>query len=184
MKTSALALSLLLCAALPARASEWLLDAMSTRITFEGQQSGAAFSGQIPSVAAKIIFDPTDLPKASISADLALVGISTGSPMRDEALPQAEWLDLQKFPTAHFESRNIRQTGEGQYEAQGTLTLRGTTQPLLLPFTLVIDGNKAHATSTFTLNRLLYNIGSNWPADGEVGGEVKVMLDLEATRAP
>lgn len=184
MKNTALALSLLLCAALPARASEWQLDAASTRITFEGQQSGAVFSGQIPSVSAKIVFDPADLPKASISADLTLVGISTGSPMRDEALPQAEWLDLPKFPIAHFESRDIRQTGEGKYEAQGTLTLRGIPQPLLLPFDLKIEGNKAHATSSFTLNRLLYNIGSNWPANGDVSGEVKVTLDLVATHAP
>ena len=70
------------------------------------------------------------------------------------------------------------------YVATGTLTIRGVTKPVTLPFALAISGKTAHMTGTAQVTRLDYNIGEGeWAGDKPVSHEVTVTVDLTATRS-
>jgi polyisoprenoid-binding protein YceI len=83
-----------------------------------------------------------------------------------------------------FTSDAVRKVGTNTYEATGTLTLRGVTRSLTLPFTLEIDGDRARARGHADLVRTTFGVGQGAWASGQwVGLDVGVDLDLTATRS-
>lgn len=182
MRSAVFASALLL--AMPAYAGNWDVDSATSKITFIASQSGEAFTGTLPAFASDITFDPEDLANAHIKITMPLAGTTTGSAGRDADLPNAEWFNVAAYPEAVFESSKVTAVDEnGHYIAEGTLTLRGISQPIFLPFDLAIENSKALATGTVTFNRLLFEVGKGWPESSGVSENVEVQVELHATRA-
>ena len=71
---------------------------------------------------------------------------------------------------------------EPGYLALGTLTLRGESRPVNLPFSLSIDGNRATMTGQTTLDRRDFGIGATYRDEATAGFEVRVAVQLIADR--
>jgi len=175
------ALAAALCWATPAAAAEWTIDSGASRLGFTGSQGGTPFDGRFTRWRGDIVFDP-----ANPGAGHALVTIDTASATtddrnRDEALPQADWFNAKTFPDAVFEATTFRAKGGNAYEAEGSLTIRGVSRPVTLPFTLDLTGNRARAQGRLTLVRTEFGIGQGSWSDGRnVALEVAVTVDLTA----
>lgn len=182
MRTLFAATALTLLLAAPAQAGNWTVDAARSTITFTASQSGEAFSGTLPAFSADITFDENDLAQAHVNVAMPLAGVSTGSATRDADLPGPVWLDVAQHPQATFESRSFRATGAHSYVAEGTLTIRGVSQPLLLPFDLTLEDGTALATSTVRFSRMPFGIGKDWPESSGVSETVTVKIVLYASR--
>lgn len=168
----------------PAHAASWTVDPSKSRLAFSGTQTGTRFEGQFTRYAATIDFDPDHLDASRVTVTVELASAVTGDAQRDTALPGEEWFDVGEFPQARFESNAIRKTGDGAYEAAGTLTIRGISVPIVLPFTLQIDGANAHAAGHVNLLRSAFGIGQGaWSTDQWVALEVGVDIDIVAARA-
>lgn len=155
-----------------------------SQLGFSGTQTGAAFDGKFTRFSAAIVFDPDHLDTSHITVTVDLASAATGDVQRDTALPGSDWFDVAEFPKASFVTTAIRKTGQNAYEAAGNLTLRGVTKPLVLPFTLQIDGTTAHAVGHVNLVRTAFGIGQGPWATGEwVALDVDVNLDITATRS-
>ncbi|MEE2691636.1 MAG: YceI family protein [Pseudomonadota bacterium] len=166
-----------------ASAGAWAVDKGASKLLFTGAQTGNKFEGAFRSFAADIVFDPDNISAASIDVTVDTGSAATGDRQRDAALPGADWFKTKEFPTAKFSSRDIIATGENAYEARGTLTIRDITRDLTLPFTLRIDGERAHAEGAVTLVRTDYGVGQGEFSTGEwVGLEVGVSFVIEATK--
>ncbi|MBO9671759.1 MAG: YceI family protein, partial [Sphingobium sp.] len=77
----------------------------------------------------------------------------------------------------------ITSGGGNNYVAKGTLALKGKTLPVSLTFTLTISGNSATMKGTATVDRLLYEIGTQSDANGTfVGKDIAISVDLVATK--
>ncbi|GLS44137.1 YceI family protein [Methylobacterium brachythecii] len=185
MKTSLLCLATALqVVALPAAASEWAVDPARSSIKFSGVQVGAPFTGRFERFDAKIDFDAAkpEAGHATVLVDLA--SARTGDVQRDEALPQKDWFDAKAASQARFEAARFVDKGRGDYEAVGTLTIRGTSRPLTLPFHLSFEQGKAHAVGRVGLIRTDFGVGQGVWATGQwVALDVGVAVDLIATSA-
>ena len=63
--------------------------------------------------------------------------------------------------------------------------LRGVGKTIMLPFRLTMSGNIAHLQGTAQVVRTDYGVGQGqWAAPDPVTREVKVTVDLTATRSP
>jgi polyisoprenoid-binding protein YceI len=62
------------------------------------------------------------------------------------------------------------------------LALRGIEQPITLPFTLEIAGDKASMTGSVTLDRRDFGIGAGYGDEATVGFAVDVAVTLSAAR--
>jgi polyisoprenoid-binding protein YceI len=167
-----------------AGAAAWTIDKANSKIRFRSAFSGTAFEGGFGKWDAQINFDPKNLPasKAVISIDLASVG--TGDADRDETLPTADWFNVAKFPKAVFTTTAITDAGGGKYKAAGTLSIRGVTKPIVLPFTLTIAGDTAKMAGQVVLNRSQFGIGQGqFTAADTVPFEVTVPVSVTAKRA-
>lgn len=174
------ALTLLLCLASPAFASEWQMDREASALTFSGTQSGTAFDGRFQTFDAEIRFDKNALADAVITVTIDTASAVTGSAERDSTLPGADWFNVADYPTATFHAMGVEETASG-YVANGSLTLKGTEQPVALPFTLDIDGDTGHANGSVTINRTAFGVGTG-ALSAMVGTEVTISFELVAVR--
>lgn len=107
---------------------------------------------------------------------------------RLDALPTDDWFAVSKFPTATFTSTSISATGADKaglnsYLAKGTLTIRGVSREVALPFSLKSTGNATIARGTLTLNRSDFSIGQGrWASEEWVKYAVDVSFELHASK--
>jgi len=182
----AVVFSALLANALPALAvTGWVADETPGTITWEGTDGGGtAFSGRCTAFIADIAFDTEALDASSVTVAIDMMSCLTGEAQKDEYLPAEGWFNVADYPKAVFEAKTFRHEGGNRYLAEGTLTLRGETNPVTLPFALDIDGGKAHVTGETVLNRLDFGVGAGQLASPEVAApEVTVRINLTATKS-
>ena len=166
-----------------AQASSWTVDYDKSRLGFAAVQAGNPFEGRFKEFSATIKFDPKDLPGSKISVTVEIASFTTDDGQRDGGASGSEWFDTSNFPQATFETTAIRSTGDKAYEMDGTLTLKGISKPITIPFTLDINGDKAEAQSSFGLMRTLFNVGTGqWEAESAASQEVKMKVDIFAAR--
>jgi polyisoprenoid-binding protein YceI len=164
-----------------ADAKPWLIDYQHSTLGFTGMQGSSAFEGSFKNFKADVDFDPDHPDKGKISATIDIAGVTTGDSQRDSTLPQADWFDTAKFPQAEFVSTKIGSTGVNSYEAQGTLTIKGISKAITLPFTLSKEGNHWRARGKTTIVRTDFRIGEGqWADNKTVKLAVEVTLDLTA----
>lgn len=186
MTRSTLAAALLVAlSGTAASAATWTVDPAKSTLGFSGQQTGEPFTGRFKTWTAAIDFDPAHPEAGHISATVDTASATTGDPQKDEALPGADWLDAAGFAKASFEAKGFTAKGGDAYETTGTLTLRGASKPVVLPFTLTIAGDQAHAVGHAKLLRTDFGVGQGaWASGDYVALDVTVDLDITATRKP
>ncbi|WP_420332099.1 YceI family protein [Roseibium sp.] len=165
----------------PAQAESWTVDAANSTLGFEVPQGSSPLKGTFTTWDASIEFDVSAPENAVIVATINPASASTGNPQFDTTLPAADWFDAAGFPVAEFKAEGASLVEGNSYRAEGTLTIKGSSHPVTLDFTLDIDGDTAKANGTAKLNRLDYQLGAGVGTD-TVGDIVTVMLDLTATR--
>ncbi len=161
----------------------WIVDVENSSVTFEGVQEGALFDGRFNRFDAAIRLNPDDPAGAEIHAVIDMASVDAGDTDRNDALPTREWFHTKSFPVARFTSTEVRRAADGNYEAVGSLSMKGATRPVVLPFTLEVTGDTARAVGTIALDRTDYSVGEGEFADGKfVDAAVDVTVDVSATR--
>jgi len=177
-------LAALQVAALPA-AAEWAVDPGKSAIRFSGVQVGVPFTGRFERFKAAADFDPAKPEAGHALVLIDLASARTGDVQRDQALPQKDWFDVKTAGEARFEATRFVDKGQGDYAAIGTLTIRGTSRPVTLPFHLTLDGGTAHATGRVGLVRTEFGVGQGaWASGQGVALDVGVEVDIVATAQP
>ena len=162
------------------RTPEWTIDHEASSVGFVTQAFGTEVHGNFEHWTAAITLDPANLTNASISAQITTASGTTGNGQMDESMLAEDGLAPEAHPLASFVSNDIRAVDAG-YEAHGMLDIRGVEQPLMLTFTLAIDGDNAVADGEFVVARTEFGVGA--PGWGDTAAEVRVVLHVEAARA-
>lgn len=175
---------------------------------FEPGHSAAGFAvrhmmvsqmrGLFKNVHGSIDFDPDNpTDAAAVEAEIDAAGIWTGDDARDSHLRGLDFLNVDKYPTITFSSREVKRVGETEFKVWGELSICGVTRPVILEARYLggwqcpyWEGGKDLGpvsrigfTATTTINR--HDFGVNWNAPMDKGGvvvgeEVAITLDVEA----
>lgn len=168
--------------ATPMMQPNWDILAEGSHIRFTAQQEGADFTGSFAEFTGEIAFDPDAPETGSVSISIPLSGVDAGSKDRNSTLPAKVWFSTKAFPSAVFTSDQISRDGEG-YLAKGSLTQKGKSAPVELPFTLEIDGDRAVMNGTVTIDRTIWDVGSSpWDTDEWVSRSVTLDIKVTAKR--
>jgi len=180
---SAVALALLLTT--PAVAQDiWQLDPPHASAQFAVRHLGiSTVRGAFTKVSGTVQYDPANPEKTSIQASIAASSVDTRFEMRDRELCSSNFLDVERYPTITFASKNVEAAGAGKLKITGDLTIHGITKEVVLdaegPSTILTDpsGNKrVGASATTKINRNDFGV-SGLP--GTVGDEISITLDVE-----
>ncbi|PTW55761.1 polyisoprenoid-binding protein YceI [Breoghania corrubedonensis] len=168
-------------AATSANAAEWAVDHGASKLIFKVRQGDKLISGSFGKWDAKIDMDPEAPETATIEVTVDTSSVATDDGQMGQTLTGEAWLATGKFAKATFSSDEVVPTGEGTYDAVGTLTIKDIAVPMTLPFMLKVDGDKAEAKGGSTLERQDYKIGSEID-DATLDGTVKVEFDVVASK--
>jgi len=167
----------------PAQAAHWNVDYAKSRLGFTVNWAKEPFSGAFQSWKADIDFDPADLGHARADVTIDPASEKSGEPDFDDGLKGALGFDVKKFPDARFSATRFTHASGDNYVAEGTLTIRGISRPLTLPFKLTINGADAHMAGKAVVLRTDFGVGSGlWAKPEPVAHEVTVTVDLLAHR--
>ena len=167
----------------PAAASDWRVANADSHIAFHGSMLGVPVAGYFTRFESQITFDPDDLESAHLSILIDMTAVDTAHEERDTALKLPEWFAVQSYAQAEFAATGFRRTGDGAFEAIGTLTLKGIKRDITLPFSLAMDGGTAVVSGSIDLNRRDFNIGDgDWANDRLVAFDVQVEFEIVAAR--
>lgn len=170
-------------AATPRPAGRWTVAPGST-LGFETAWSGEAIRGRFDRWTADVVFSPDDLAHSKVTVSIDMASANTGDAQRDQTLPAYDWFDAGSHPKATFTATRFEKVGQGRYAARGTLSLRGVSRPLSLPFRLTIDGDRATVSGVTSLDRTSFGVGQGeWTNTDQIPGKVTVRVDLKARRA-
>ena len=147
--------------------------------------------GEISDVTGTATIDPSTPEGSSVQATLNVASLSTGNSDRDGHLKSGDFLDAEKFPTIAFNSTSVKKIGDGEYEVQGDLTIKGVTKTAVLTGEVTPEvknpfgGFKIGVSLTGQIER--DDFGITWNQALEHGGwlvgkEIHLQIDVEVDR--
>ena len=187
------ALTVLVAFTLPATAADsYKLDASHSSVEFSVKHMLISnVKGAFDKFEAVIAYDPDNIENSSVEVTIAVESIDTKNEKRDDHLRSADFFDSENHPSITFKSKKIVKKGDG-YVAAGTLTMRGVSKEIELPF--VLNGPVANPWGQtvigieieYELDRQDY--GLNWNKTMDNGGlvvsdDVKIEINLEAVKS-
>lgn len=135
--------------------------------------------------------DPDAKTVKTIEATINTASVNTNQEKRDAHLRNADFFDVEKFPTMTYKLKSYKKQGDG-YMAVGDLTLRGVTKEITLVgnFNGVTKDPWGNTRAGFNaegkLNRKDFGMIWNKTLDSGglvVGDEVQIRLDIECIKA-
>ena len=170
--------ALILAALAPAAQAQQVLPAQS-EISFVSKQMGVPVEGKFKLWTAQISFDPKKPEAGKIGFTIQTGSASFGSAETDAEVPKAPWFNAAKFPQASFQSNTIKALGGGKFEVQGSLLIKGASQPVVVPVSVIQAGTNSTATGSFVIKRLDFKIGEGeWADTSMVANDVQVKFKL------
>lgn len=161
--------------------SDWQVT--SGDLTLEITQFGAPVAGSFGEWTAQISFEEQDIDgrHGDVTVEVAIGSLSLGS-VTQQAMGN-DFFNVATFPTATFQADILSDSdGDNQYIAEGTLTLKGATVPVTLPFVMEVDQNTATMEGSVSLDRQDFGIGANMPDETNLGFGVDISVALQAQR--
>jgi cytochrome b561/polyisoprenoid-binding protein YceI len=165
-----------------AEAAEWSVDPQKSEVSFEASGSGYSAKGEFKAFKAEIEFDPDTPEQASIRVMLDMTSATTDTADVDQTLQSNDFFDPARYPSALFVAKGAKPDGDGRYILNGQLTMKGVTKPVILPFSIEIESGVAAVRGETTIDRLDFGVGPETVAGMAVDKEVKLTVDLTATR--
>lgn len=163
-------------AALEEVASDWVVE--DGEISFTIKLFGGDTAGRFGDWTSSITFDPTPAEvMGSVETVISVGSLELGGQTAEALGP--DFFDASVHPTATFVA-DIKPAEDG-YLADGTLTIKETTVPVQMPFTLEITDDVAVMNGAVSLDRLDFGIGAgSQPNEASLGFGVDVAISLTA----
>jgi polyisoprenoid-binding protein YceI len=176
--------ALTLAATAAAQAGTWQIDPNHSAAQFSVRHLGVStVRGAFTKVTGSANHDPADPSKDSLEATIDANSVDTRVDMRDKDLRSPNFLDVQKYPTIIFHSRQAKVVGAGKLQFMGDLTIHGVTKQVVLdvdgPSAAIKDpwGNQRIGASASTkITRQDFGVNG---APGVVGDEITITIDVE-----
>lgn len=158
----------------------WRIDYANSYIRFVGDQAGAEFAGEFKQWVGRIHIQPmTDKP-GFIDVSIDLASVDTQDEERDGLLLDAEFFDVQQFPTARFVSPRFNVIAANLEQGilfDASLSIRGLQAPLPFKMSIKQQGDHYVLIGEAVIDRLAWRVGiGEWEDVSTIGQNVKVMV--------
>jgi polyisoprenoid-binding protein YceI len=186
-----LVLILLFTSPVSAAPMEWDIDRAHSSVFFDVKHTFATVRGQFDDFSGTILIDPEDHSKSTIDMEVKVASINTNNRQRDNHLRSDEFFSVKKYPVMTFRTTQVKQVKDDVYELEGTLTVKGVTKDVVVPFMYYgVKDNPlnpkqliAGFEGKFTIDRLDYNVGNGqFHKMGVIGKKVDIIITLEVLR--
>jgi len=162
----------------------WIVDKAASRLSFRGVMNGEPFDGVFRDWDAQIAFDPKNLATSRATFTVQTASALTGVPIKDQALPNSEWLASAAYPQATLVTRQITASGPNRFQAAAVVHIRGIAWRTSIPFVISISHDVGRMQATMTVDRRTFGIGEGpFRSPAPVEPSVQVTMKLLARRS-
>lgn len=151
------------------------VDASKSYIRFVTKQMNVPVEGRFRKFDATVAFDPQKPAATRAEFEVDLASIDLGNEEGETEVKRKLWFNVEAFPKAKFVTASVKPLGAGRYEASGALTIKGTTQNVIVPVSLTEAAGTRTVEGQFPMKRLQFKIGEGqWSDIDTVADDVLV----------
>jgi polyisoprenoid-binding protein YceI len=174
--------------------STWSVDPTHSSIHFKVRHMAIAWvRGEFRITKGSLRLNDDDMSDSRMEIEIDAASVNSGDPQRDQHLRNADFLDVERFPSIHFRSTQVVSRAGGAWEVLGELTIHGVSRPVGLKVSEVSArvrdpwGNtRIAAAASARVSRKEF--GLTWNQVLETGGllvgdEIFIDLDVEFVKA-
>lgn len=148
----------------------------SSSVRFEIKNAGITVEGSFDGLSGQINFDPLNYAKSAVDLQLPSASINTGIGSRDNHLRKVAYFDVENFPSIRMKSKFFGKASEdGAFRGYFTLTLKGVSKEITMPFTCIKEGDAYRVKGDFIINRRDFGVGGKSLI---MGDEVHVFIEV------
>jgi len=165
-----------------AQMGTWKIDPNHSTAQFAVRHLGVStVRGAFTKVSGQAQYDPADPSKTTLEATIEASSVDTRVEMRDKDIRSPNFLDVEKYPTITFRSKQVKSAGQGKLQITGDLTIHGVTKEVTLDVepsepAKVMGGTRIGASATTKINRKDFGVNG---APGIAGDELSITIDVE-----
>jgi polyisoprenoid-binding protein YceI len=172
---------------------DWVLDPNHSSVLFKIRHLGLTnVRGRFNGVDAWLVVGGT-VDATRFGSTIDITSVDTNQADRDAHLRSTDFFSADEHPKMTFASTSIRPADDGQYEAEGDLTINGVTRPVTLA--VEFTGSAVHPgdglehagfVATTRINRDDFGIDFNMPLGVDklaLGQRVDIEIDAQFTIA-
>lgn len=170
-------------------AQSWSLDKAHAKLGFSVTHLLISdVDGNFKNFDIKATSKQDDFMDATVEVTIDANSIDTDNENRDKHLKNADFFDVEKYPTITFKSTSLKKVEAKKYKLTGNLTMHGVTKPVELDVTF--NGTTTHPYSkklvagfkiTGKIKRSDFGVGSGTP-NTVVGDEVTIVANAEMVK--
>lgn len=170
------------------------IDPSASRLTFAVSFLGLfTVQGSFSDLSGSIEYRKADSRASSVIADVRMATVDSGIRLRDRHLRSRDYLDVERFPTAHFESSAVEWQQDG-FLVHGRLTVRDETRAIVVhmaypdpPSPGMPEDAPLELSGHFSLNRRQFGVFGTGlrtrrldPRDVTIGNMVDITVHVRA----
>ena len=140
----------------------------------------------LPKAENKTAIAAIDPAKNTVQFEASIKNFAFANPKIQEHFNQEGWLNSDEFPKATFSgvitdpsSVNFKKDGTYTVNVEGDLTIKGKTQKVKTPATIVVTGKTIKANAAFNIKLADFGVDGQPIAAGKVSGEPKITVIAE-----
>lgn len=167
----------------------WEIDQEASSIVATGRQMGSRVPARFEEFSGEVRFAADRLDRSRIAFEIDVASIRAANEDVETEAKSEDWFDVERHPTARFESSEFRDLEDGRYEVTGDLTIKGVTKEVAVPFELSAeeapsgDAVIGTAEGEFTIQRLDFGVGKGeWGDTSIVSDEVTIRITMKGRR--
>jgi polyisoprenoid-binding protein YceI len=168
----------------PPRSVSYAFSSASGESAISFQATGAAGprSGSFATFSGTITVPNGALQQASVTVDIDLASLRTEDPKLTAELSSSRFLDVARYPHAHFSSTSVESGGAlgATNTVKGSLELHGITRSIEIPGTLHVRLNGVDVDAEFPVKRHDFGLRFAGKRDASISDEIIVSLTVVA----
>ncbi|MGK5113699.1 MULTISPECIES: YceI family protein [unclassified Geodermatophilus] len=171
---------------------DYEIDAAHTRIGIRARHAMVTtVRGSFTDFNGTAHLDTGDPAASSVTLRIRTASIDTGQPDRDAHLRSADFLDVETYPEIVFVSTDVEQIEADVYAVSGDLSIRGTTRPVSVDFTLTgsakdpFGNTRVGFEGALAIKRSEWGLTWNTPLDTGgvlVSDRIQIEFDVSTVR--
>ncbi|HVI45775.1 MAG TPA: YceI family protein [Chitinophaga sp.] len=145
------------------KATTFQVDAKQSKLSWVGKKVTGQHSGTINVADGKLEVENNALKGGTFSLDTRSIAVTDITDADGNAklvghLKSEDFFSTEKFPAATFVITSVKAKGNGSYDVDGKLTIKGITNPISFPAAVTVAGNNLTAKANIKVDRTKYNI--------------------------
>jgi polyisoprenoid-binding protein YceI len=146
-----------------AKATTYKVDERNSKVTWLAKKVTGEHSGNVNVASGSLLLENKTLKGGSFQIDTKSISVTDLTDQEANGkllghLKSDDFFGVEKYPTANFEITSVKSTGAGKYNVTGKLTIKGITNEVSFPATVVTENDKVQATAKITVDRTKYGI--------------------------